>query len=232
MKKYYAFIVVVLLAFGLRAQEAMQEQDSVPFEFSRLAYMYQMAKDYNDPAMARMALYNLISYSPGNTSLLDSLALWYYDYNQMASAALIAQDVVEIDPKDKFAVEIAALSFERLSVLPKAIYYYEKLYLHNNDLGTLYKLAFLQKNAKRYDESNVNVDVIIENPKAAEVMLIFPKTQKEQQEVPLTTCAYRLKGMIQQDQGNVDKAKEYYKKALELTPDFQVLKDELAELDK
>lgn len=233
--KYIMTLAIVFAGLVASAQNGTQKtrQDSIPWEMRKNAFIYTAAKQYNDPAVARMALYNLIAENPGNPALYDTLALWYYEYNQLASAALVASDAMRIDPNDLFAAEVAALSFEGLGVNARAVENYEKLYLANNDLGTLYKVAFLQMNLKRYGEALNNVQVIIDSPKSEEQKLIFPIDDKNNtQQVPLKVAAIRLKGMIEQDRGNTALAKELYQKALDMQPDFAVLKQQMAELDK
>ncbi len=230
--KHIITLIAISLIFTAQAQDSSSANDSIPFEFSRQAYIYQLAKDYNDPAVARMAIYNLLSYNPQNTALLDSLALLYYEYNQFASAALTAQDAAAQAPDDMFAVELAAICFERLGALPKAISFYETLYTHTFDMSMLYKVGFLQMDAKRYIEAETNADIIIEDPKSKTLTLIFPKNDKTNQEVSLVAGAYRLKGMIAAAQGDKIKAKESYNKALAISPEFEILKKQLAELEK
>lgn len=230
--KYILTLIAIITLCSAHAQEQAAANDSIPFEFNRQAYIYNLAKSYNDPVVARMAIYNLLSYNPQNPALLDSLALLYYEYNQFASAALTAQDAAALDPEDMFAVEIAAICFERLGALPKAITFYEKLYTTTFDMSTLYKVGFLQMDAKRYIEADTNADIIIEDPKSKTLTLLFPKDNKQNQEVSLVAGGYRLKGMIAEAQGDKVKAKEYFNKGLAIAPDFDLLKKQIAELEK
>lgn len=227
--KNFILILMCLFAIGANGQEE-QAQDSIPYEFNRQAYIFEMAKAYNDPIVARMALYNLLSYNPGNTTLMDTLAMMYLDYNKMASAALVAQDAAGINKNDLFAVEIAAVAFERLGVLSKAIPFYETLYTNNFDIGVLYKVAFMQMQVKNYVESTTNADIIIENTESDKIKLVFPIDDKETQEVSMKAAAYRLKGLIEEDQGNTSLARDYYQKALDMEPDFKLVKEEIATL--
>jgi len=230
--KYILSILVLVVAFAASAQ-AEAAQDSIPFELRKQAYIYTLAKKYNDPEVARMALYNLIAMSPGSSALLDSLSLVYYDYQQYASAAIVAQDAQKIDPNDMFAVEVAAVAFDNLGVKQRAVNNYEKLYLANNDLGTLYKVAFLQLDLKRYGEAINNADIIIESPKSDAMKLLFPVGQKgATQEISLKAATVRLKGMVEEDRGNTSLARELFQKALEMEPKFEMLQQQIAEMDK
>lgn len=229
--KYILLLAASFTFLTTQAQDETQAQDSIPFEFNRQAYIYELAKAYNDPAVARMAIYNLLSYNPKNSSLLDTLSLMYFESNQMASAALTAQDAVTINPNDLFATELAAITFERLGVFKKAITFYEKLYTSNFDINTLYKLAFLQMQVKNYIEADANVQSIIEDPKSIQEELIFPLEDNKSQNISLKASAYRLSALIALSQDKTEDAKAMYKKALELSPDFELVQKELAELN-
>lgn len=231
MKYFFVLFISVAATFSAFSQASVPS-DSIPFEIRKQAYIYQLAKKYNDPGVARNALYNLFALNPGNATVLDSLALWYFDYQQYASAALVASDALTINPDDMFAAEVAAVSFENLGVKDRAVTFYEKLYLGNNDINILYQLAYLQLGLKRYGEAILNIEAIIENPKSDEFKLIFPVDNKTSQEVTLKVAAIRLKGMIEADRGNTSLAKELYNQALEIAPDFTILKQQLEELNK
>ncbi|MEM7298849.1 MAG: hypothetical protein AAF391_11355, partial [Bacteroidota bacterium] len=110
MKKIL-FTLIVLCGFGYfsfaQSQETAQG-DTIPWELRKQAFIYNSAEMFNDPLVARIAIYNLLAENPGNLPLYDTLALSYLQYQQYASAALVAQRVLEINPDDLFAVEIAA----------------------------------------------------------------------------------------------------------------------------
>lgn len=224
---------VAMLSTSLQAQEEKSVPlDSMPFDLQKQAFIYTTALRYNDPVIARMALYNLLAYNPTNTAVLDSLALSYIDARQYPSAVLASADALRINPEDQLATEIAAVSFESLGLKDRAISYYETMYLSNNDINILYKIAFIQFDLKRFNESLASADIIIGDASAVKEQIIFQKNERENQEVSMVAAAYRLKAMIYEAQGNVDQAREQYNKALELAPDFAVAKIQLDELNK
>lgn len=232
--KHIFLLVTVLGIFSVSAQDQEERAaaDSIPFELRRQAYIYELGKKYNDPIIARMALYNILSVNPNSTPIMDSLAVLYLDYQQYASAALIAQDAMRVNPNDMFATEIAAVSFDNLGVKSRAIENYEKLYLENNDLGILYRIAFLQYETKQFNQALTNVDDMISAKEAETLKLIFQKTQNENQEISLKASAVRLKGMIAEAQGDKARAKELYQEALGLEPDFAVVAQQLKKLEE
>ncbi len=229
-------LTVLLVAFGWSAmaqqEEAPARNDSLPFDLQKSAFIYTTAKRYNDPIIARAALYNILAYNPRNTAILDSLALSYIDYQQWASAVLAAQDALRMNPNDHLATEIAAVAYENLGLADKALTHYESLYLADENINTLYKVAFLQFNLKRYTEALTSADILINDAETAAQKLVFQKNQQENQEVSMVAAVYRLKAMVEEERGNTDEAKAHYGKALEIQPDFQIAKLQLEELNK
>ncbi|MEM6641624.1 MAG: hypothetical protein AAF616_01480 [Bacteroidota bacterium] len=230
-----ALVLILLLAsFGetIAQSQEMAPGDSIPWELRKQSFIYNTALQFNDPIVARMALYNLIAENPGNVILYDSLALSYLQYNQNASAALSAAQALRINPNDVLALEISATGLDKLGAKSKALDAYEKLYSNNQDISTLYKVGFLQFELKRFAESTTSLDIIIEDPKAKEYTITFPTTDRMGQDVSLEVAAYRVKAMIEESKGNVEEAKTKYLEVLEMFPGFQVVQQQLRELTK
>lgn len=224
--------LLVSMMFVASAQEQKAiPADSLPFEIRKQAYLYNLARKYNDADMQKMALYNLYAYNP-SVAFLDSLAILYFDNQEYVSAGLVAQDAVTANPDDMLATEIAALSFDNLGVGARAVGYYEKLYVENEELGTLYRIMFLQYGLERFEECMTNADIIIENPKSKTSNLYFPVNDQQNQMISLDVAAYRMKGMVEQARGNKELAAEYFNKALEMAPTFALLKQQIEELNK
>ncbi len=233
MKKIFFALSLVLACMMLKAQSTeMAQGDSIPWEIRKQSFIYNSANLFNDPQVAKMALYNLIAENPGNPSLYDSLAIIYLQYNQHASAALVAQQSLAINKDNLFATEVAASAFDNLGVKDRSIPYYETLYLAKNDINILYKIAFLQFETKRYGESNTSIDIIMQNEDAKTNVVVFPTEDNVGQEVPLNVAAHRIKGMIEEAKGNDDEAKRLFLATLEMYPGFQVVQGQLQLLAK
>lgn len=233
MKKLFFTLIVCGVAYTLSAQSReVAPGDSIPWELRKQSFIYNSALQFNDPIIARMALYSLMAENPANVALYDSLAILYLEYNQNASAALVAQQALRINPNDMFAAEVAAAGFDKLGAKDKALVNYEKLYLNNQDLNTLYKISFLQYELKRFTEANTSLDIIIEDEGSKESSIIFPTADRQGQEVPLDVAAYRVKAMIEESRGNTEVAKAKYLEVLEMYPGFQVVQQQLRELTK
>jgi len=221
----------IILSVRVSAQQVNPAIDTV--ELAKKIFIYNASKQYNDPTIMRMALYSLLSENPNNVSLRDSLALIYFEQQQYASAALVAQEVVNAVPSDMFAAEIAAISFERLGVKNKALGFYQKMFLNDgDDLNTLYKMGFLQYDLKLYEEASITADQLSTHKLTKETKLIFPTADGKGQEVTMEMAALRLKAMIAAGKEDKVKAKEYFNQVLKAVPTFELVKQQLADLDK
>ena len=60
--------------------------------------------------------------------------------------------------------------------------------------------------------------------------LFFPTNNGKGQQISLKAATTRLHAMLEQDKGNVDRAKELFNKALEMSPNFEIVQKQLAEL--
>ncbi len=225
------FVMITCLTAFSQSQE-VAPGDSVPWELRKQSFIYNTAKIFNDPIVARTALYSLLAENPGNVALYDSLAILYLQYNQFASAALVAQQAMQINPQDMFAVEIAATSLDNLGAKDRALTNYEKLYLNNGDINTLYKISFLQFELKRFAESETSLDIIIGDPQSEERFIRFPTADGAGQDVSLKASAERVKAMILEEKGDIEGAKAKYLEVLEMQPGFQIIQQQLREMTK
>lgn len=233
MKKL-VFIGLIMCGFTtvMGQSREIASGDSIPWELRKQSFIYTAAMGFNDPVVAKMAIYNLLAENPQNTALYDSLALMYYEYNQNVSAALVAQQSLQFNANNMFATQIAAESLDKVGAKDKALGYYEKLYLDNSNIGTLYKMSFLQMELSRFAEASTSLDIIIGDPTAKESSIVFPTVDQQGQEVPLDVAAHRVKAMIEEAKGNVEVAKQKYLDVLKMKPDFQVVQQQIQELTK
>ncbi len=223
MKKVFVMLLALMAGVQLFAQDE---------EYKRQQEIYQRALNYNDFFVARTALYNMLAIKPESSNLLDSLSLLYFEQKQYVSAGIIAQEAAKINANNLLALEVAATSFENIGLLDKALEYWEPLYLKNNDINILYKIAFLQYRLKRYNDAATSADIVMKNARSTEVKLVFGKQDQTTQQVSLKAAAQRLKGLVEMDKGNNSAAITEFQKALEIAPDFELVKLTIAELQK
>lgn len=235
MKKLIAIAVfATALSTGLQAQDKKAPvQDSISYpqmQLNKYYSIYQLANQFNDPAVARMALYEMLMYTGNQTAILDSLAIQYYSMRQYPSAAIVSQENLKLNPDNPLALEIAAISFEALGVYDKALDNYESLFLKNNDTQTLYQVALLQFELDRLKEAKTSADLLLQRKDVGDIMLTFSKADKTQQEVSMRAAVLNLQGLMAQEGGDKTKAQELYLEALNAAPGFELVQLNLKKL--
>lgn len=230
-KNLIPLMLVLLVTNAIMAQEQQQRSVRDSYDFQKNAVIYQRAMKYNDAQTAKTALYNLIALEPQNDSLLFSLAYMYFENRQYISSLLASRDVLTINPDHLAALEVSAISYENVGAREKALEAYESLYLKNEDISTLYKVAFLQYELNRFQEAKTTTEIIMDKPEAEEVSLYFNTSENQQQEVPMKASIYNLRGMIHAEEGDNQEARDNYNKALEISPDFELAKENLNQLE-
>jgi tetratricopeptide (TPR) repeat protein len=191
---------------------------------------FNVAMRFADTDAARDALYDLIVENPANDSLFLNLAMMYYENQKYPSTILVSQELLARNPKNTTAIEMAAASFEALNIYDKALQQYETLYLQTNAYPTLYKMAFLQFDLKRYKECSATSDILLSKKEADELKVSYPIADNKTKEYSIKVAILNLKGMVAKESGDVAGAKKLFEQALAMAPDFAQAKENLAKL--
>jgi tetratricopeptide (TPR) repeat protein len=189
---------------------------------------YATAARWRDTNVARAALYDLIIENPVD-SLIFTLAYSYYEDENYFSAALVAQDYLNRNPKDVSFLELAASSYEQIGATERAQQAYETIYLSTNRTSALYKVAFLQFQMKKYVECMTNIDILMTAPDLDKNTASFDDAEKKAKNYPIRVPLLNLKGLITQETDKVA-AKKIFEEALTLAPDFLPAKQNLENL--
>ena len=187
---------------------------------------YQMALRYNDRAEAKSDLYKLLALEPQNDSLRTTLAYLYFEARQYASNVLICMDVLAQNPQNTGALEMASASYENLGLKDKALENLEKLYVITDDFQTLYRMAFIQYDLEKFHQCDTNVDILMQAPEAEEAT-VFYTIEEEEKEFPIKVALMNLKGLVNQELGNDDIARQNFENALKIAPEFNLAKENL-----
>jgi len=229
MKKFKLLFLALFLTLASQAGFA-QDSTYINNEYAKAVALYNRANRYNDAVVSRQALMEMAILNPGDTAVLRSLAELYLGNRQYVSSAMVAMDMVSIYPNDVVALEIAAVSYENLRLYDKATEQYEAMWLLTDNVTILYQVSYLQYMQDRFQESLSNLDIIASKLKPNE-MIVLSKKDGTTQEVQFAAAIENLKGLIAIDQGDKEKARGHFNKALELSPDFEAAKDSLQGLD-
>lgn len=205
--------------------DSLAPRDVLTDHFAR---KYATAVQWNDYDVAKDALYDLIIRNPQNDSLIFDLAVFYYQNRKSASAVLVSNELLARNPKNTTALEINASGLEELGVLDKAIQKFESLYLLTNNMGVMYKMAFLQYRLKRYGEAGTSADILLANKEIASNKITFNGSDGKPKDYDMKVAVLNLKGMLALDQGDKVSAKKYFDQILAVAPDFVLAKEGLA----
>lgn len=229
-------LIALLLLFSLKSMAQNEDVDSKPVggDKSPIYWLYdghyRLAIQYNDYAEAKSALYNLILLEPQNDSLRYNLAYMYYDAGQNPSTIMVCKDILDHDPNNLSALELSAISFENLGLKDKSLPKYEKIYMLSSNLNALYKMAFLQFDLKKFAESGVNIEILLEHPELKEAKVVFTDENQTSKEYPMKVAVLNLKGLVNKEIGNMELAKKAFEEVLAISPDFVLAKTNLDSL--
>ncbi len=229
--KFLSRVLLLLLISLVYSNYANSQDIKESPSYKQHKAAYDQAIKYADVSVARNSLYNLIALDPGDESLVDSLAYMYYEYQQFTSCLLVCLDLLKRNPENLPALEMSAVSYEKLGLKDKALTSYESIYLRNNSIYTLYRMAILQLDLGRHTESMTNVNILLEKAETKEAKVSMSTDQGTRQ-ISLEAAVYNLKGLIDAAQDNKEAARTSYQQAISLEPEFTVAKNNLAELDK
>ena len=202
---------------------------SDPFEVQNRAYKLAL-KNYDLPS-ATVALYGMIALKPERTDLQDSLVLIYFGNERYAQAYFVGQEILKNNPQRNDILELVAVSKQNLGLIKEALADYEQLYNKQKAIFYLYQMATLQYQLKRYGKCVASLDQIIADAKS-EKEKVNIRMQNGSQEVPMKAAAFNVKGICAIELNQPDAAKENFKKAIELFPDFALAKGNLENINK
>lgn len=193
---------------------------------------YALASRWNDVQVAKDALYDMIAINPQSDSIIFNLAYFYYENRQYASATLVSQELLARDAKNQDYLELSAASFEALGILDRSLQNYETLYLLSNSTLTLYKIAFMQFDLKRFEESLTNVDILLSKQDIETYDIGFNDSNNKQKDFPMKLAILNLKGLNLKEKGDKAGAKKIFEDIIKEAPDFQPAITNLSELNK
>jgi tetratricopeptide (TPR) repeat protein len=176
---------------------------------------------------------NMIALDPRDRSLLDSLALIYFDFEQYGATAIVTNDALALEPNNLLALELNAIAYENLGFMEEAISKFQSLYIKDPSLDLLYKIAFMQYDNENYNQSKATVKQLYEEDNIDTELVAYSSTvEGERVEVTMRTAIKFLEGLVDQAMGNKDAAKKIFEEILYEHPNFALVRQSLAEINK
>lgn len=207
--------------------QAPSVQGAMAEHFAR---KYSIAQRWGDYEVAKDALFDLITDYPGNDSLIFALAYFYFENQKYPSCAMVCNDLLARNSKNVAALELSGISYENLNIKDKALQSFESLFLLTNNNTTLYKMASLQYDLKRYGEVQTNADILLTKPEADSLKVVFNDSKGQPVEYPIRAALHNLKGLAMKAQGDAAGARKQFEEALKVDANFDPAKQNLATL--
>jgi tetratricopeptide (TPR) repeat protein len=217
------FLFFAGMAFAQKADTARQNE---------YLGLYRRALAYNDLGSAAYAV-GAYLYNGGNAAFNDTLALIYYNMNNLGGAYRIAGEINEKDPKNATALTLLADISGRAGEVKTSLEWYEKLIAVAPSAFNQYQLATKQFILERNLECRQSLQkVIADSAEAKEQKVRLDIGEGYAEEVPVLAAAMNMMGALAYKEKDNAKAKEWYEKAVAIFPDFVIAKQNLEELKK
>ena len=229
MKKNVVFMILFLMTSTTMLSVGQSDVKETP-EYQRQINVYNLAKRYNDVTVIRNSIYQIIAINPDEKDWLDTLALFYFEYEQFGAAALVTNDGIMIDGDNLLALEVNAISMENIGLKENAVTRYQSLYIKSPSLSILYKIAFLNFELKRFTECETVINQVMDDTEAQIEKINFEGDNSEEIEVTMFTAVKNLLGLLKQEQGNKEEAIKIFEEILYEHPNFLMVKENLAAL--
>lgn len=225
-------IAMALMSFGAADAQKKSAAAAVPSDLSKdklfehYKTVYDLAYRYSDFAVAREAIYNMISLKPERTGLKDTLTYLYYGGGDYFQVILLGKEILGSQPDKADILELVAVSQQNRGLLKDALESFEKLFAITKDVYHLYNVASLQYMLKRFGECSESLNTIIASTDTVGEVTISDNAGQSQK-VPLKAAAFNMRGVIALEINQQDVAMQNFQKALELFPDFILAKSNL-----
>ncbi|MCO5279791.1 MAG: hypothetical protein M9931_01910 [Chitinophagales bacterium] len=235
--KYSVVLLLLAFSFSTFAQNDKKKggtpeantsaQTASPDLFSSQMSVYKNALSYYDLSTATVALYNAIALKPERKDLYDSLTYLYFAGERYGQVYLLAEKLLKEDEKRTDIREMLAVAKQSLNMPKEALAEYEKLYATTKNIHSLYQMATLQYQLKRFGECIVSLDQIIANPEAEKTQIAIKNQDGGGQNVPMKAAALNIKGICAMEMNQEEIAKENFNEAIKIFPEFILAKNNL-----
>lgn len=225
----HASLVLLLCLF---ATPLLFAQDAEKAKQEEYLSLYRRALGYNDLSSAAYAL-NAYLHHGGDGKFNDSLALVFYNMNNLGGAYKLAGEINTKDPKNVTALTLLADISGRAGEVKKSLEWYEKLVELSPSPYNHYQLATKQFVLERSLECKQSLQKAIgDSAQAKQQMVRLDIGEGYGEDVPVLAAAMNMMGAIAYKEKDKVAAAEWYSKAIAAFPQFVIAKQNLEELKK
>ncbi|HXW01154.1 MAG TPA: hypothetical protein VEC93_22275 [Anaerolineae bacterium] len=223
-------LLITLLSFcSIHAAWAQAPDKNKQDEYLSL---FRRTLQYNDLGSAAYALNGYLQ-SGGDSTYVDSLALVYYNMNNLAGAFRLATEIQAKEPKSVTALTLLADISGRAGEVKKSLEWYEKLVEVMPSAYNYYQLATKQFILERNMECRESLGkVLADSSTAMEQKVRLDIGEGYGEDVPVLAAAMNMMGALAYKEKNTDQAKSWYQRAVNVFPNFVIAKQNLDELNK
>jgi tetratricopeptide (TPR) repeat protein len=194
--------------------------------------MYRRALQYNDLGSAAYALTGYML-KGGDTKYNDTLALVYYNMNNLGGAFKLAGEINEKDAKNITALTLLADISGKAGEVKKSLEWYEKLLEVAPSAYNYYQLATKQFMLERSLECKQSLQkAIADSAESKQQMVRLDIGEGYGEDVPVLAAAMNMMGAIAYKEKDNKAAEDWYTKAIAAHPNFVIAKQNLDELKK
>jgi len=219
MKIIILSISLLVLFTGLGQKKSKTPVDNTKSAVSQYEDMYKTALRLQDGSTAIVAAFNIIAIQGAESVYKDSLAYLYFSSNNALSCHLLCKELLIAKPANQDFLEMNAVCLKSLGRIKESIEAYEALFALSNKRMHAYELATLQFSLKRSSEAFLTAQNALLNTESTEDKVYF-EFNDSMQYVPIDGAFYNLLGLISYDMKSEENALSFFKKALEVFPEF------------
>ena len=227
MKKHTFLLLLTLTGISLSYAQAPDKA-----KLDEYLSLYRRALQYNDLGSAAFSLTSYLHHG-GDAAFQDTLALVYYNMNNLGGAYRLAGEINEKNPKNATALTLLADISGRAGEVKKSLEWYEKLVEVAPAPFNFYQLATKQFVLERNLECKQSLQkVIADSAQAREQQVRLDIGEGYGEDVPVLAAAMNMLGALAYKEKNEALAESWYKRAVEVHPDFIIAKQNLEDLKK
>ena len=215
---------ILLFAFSVTVAQTSFSQSPVSDSLKRhYLNTYEQALRLNDIELVINSLNNALIEMKAPQSMLykDTLSMFYFSNKSYFPSYYLAQEVYNGDSSNYKALARIGECLQAGADYKKAADAFEKAAPALRSSYYFYQLAVCNYSLKNTSATQVNADRALADTNSNHIPVIFTMPNGNEQQVPVSSAALNLKGVVMMDEKNYNKAKEYLQAALKIYPNFQ-----------
>lgn len=236
MRKFYIIVIMknkitylTALAIAIAANTSATPSDSTLNKQKQVESLaiYHQAIKYNDMGTAASALTSYL-YAGGDASYQDSLAIVYYNLNNLNGAYRLASELYEANNKNTTALTLLADISGRGGETKISLEWYEKLCVLSPSAYNYYQLGSKQFILERKLECRQSLlKVLADSVEASRQAVSLEVSNGYLEQVPVLAAAYNMLGVMAFQDKKTEEAAMLYSKAMAIAPNFLIGKQNL-----